>query len=138
MKAGISDLDYIGFRKLFIYENKHAEIDFFRSMGRLAKWELNLLWYKDSSGAMSECGEHLNDPEEKWHDYYWGNFDSSITTKLKEWEYEEEQRIIIDGAVTDYADPKSRKLKYDFNDLEEIIFGIKIAEDDKLKILQII
>ncbi|MBB4805258.1 hypothetical protein HNP38_000530 [Chryseobacterium defluvii] len=122
------------------YTRKHIEIDFFRSMGRLSKEELNAMWYSDENGNMSICGEHLNkvDDNKEWKDGYWDNFYKSITTKLDEWAYEKEFRIILNDGFYQYNDKKDRKLKYDFNDLEGIIFGIKTDIADKLKAIRII
>lgn len=125
------------FRKIK-YDSKHTEIDFFRSIGRLTKNELNLLWYAGSNGKFSICGEHLNKNEKEWIKKYWENFYNSLSIKLKEWSYEQEYRLIINGDFIDYTEKKSRKLKYNFNDLEGIIFGIKTKTTDKIKILKII
>ena len=37
-----------------------------------------------------------------------------------------------------YGEDEQRKLKYDFKDLEGIIFGYKTSIDDKIKIMKII
>jgi hypothetical protein len=120
------------------YHNKHVEIDFFRSIARMNKSQINTLWYSDSDGNLSVCGEPLNENEDEWRRNYWGNFYNSLTVKLKEWEYEQEYRLIIHGDLTDYSDANKRKLKYDFNDLEGIIFGIKTENTDKFKIIKVI
>lgn len=120
------------------YSNKHVEVDFFRSIGRLPKIVLNALWYSDENGDNSICGSHLNDKTDEWRNQYWNNFDNSLSVKLKEWSYEEEYRLLISGDFIDYSDVNKRKLKYDFNDLEGIIFGIKTGSEEKLKIIKII
>lgn len=120
------------------YHNKHVEVDFFRSIGRLTKAELNKLWYSDSKGNFSICGKHLNEDEKEWIEKYWENFNNSIAIKLNEWKYEKEYRLVIHGDFIDYSDKKSRKLKYNFSDLEGIIFGIKTQNSDKLRIIKII
>jgi hypothetical protein len=120
------------------YTNKHIEIDFFRSIGRMTRHELNSIWYSDSEGRISNCGEHLNNNEDEWRKKYWQNFYDSITTKLNEWNYEQEYRLIIHGDLIDYSEKEKRKLKYDFNDIEGIIFGIKTPTSDKIKIIKII
>jgi hypothetical protein len=120
------------------YRNKHTEIDFFRSIGRLTKDELNLLWYRAENGALSDCGKHLLENEDEWRENYWNNFYNSLSIKLKEWEYEGEYRLVIHGDLIDYKDKNKRKLKYDFNDLEGIIFGISTSVYDKLRIIKII
>jgi hypothetical protein len=139
---GYSSDPIIGMRphtfKEIKYHNKHVEIDFFRSIGRLNKGELNKLWYSDSDGNFSICGKHLNENEKDWIAQYWANFNNSIAIKLDEWKYEKEYRLVIHGDFVDYDEKKSRKLKYNFNDLEGIIFGIKTQNSDKLRIIKII
>jgi len=125
------------FRKIK-YENAPTEIDFFRSIGRLRKFELDKLWYKDSNGNRSVCGQHLVDNEEEWREKYWSNFFDSISIKLKEWEYENEYRLVINGDFIDYTDKNRRKLKYSFNDLSGIIFGIRTPSIDKIEIMKIV
>jgi len=120
------------------YHNKHMEIDFFRSIGRMTKGELYNFWYSDENENISICAEHLNDKNEKWIEKYWDNFKSSILIKLKEWEYEQESRLIVNDFVNGYTEKDKRKMKYDFNDLEGIIFGIKTHTSDKIRILKII
>ncbi len=125
------------FRKIK-YENIPTEIDFFRSIGRLRKFELNKLWYSDTNGNKSICGQHLIDSEEEWREKYWNNFFDSFSIKLKEWEYENEYRLVIHGDFVDYTEKSSRKLKYDFKDLSGIIFGIRTSITDKIDIMKII
>lgn len=139
---GYSSGPIIGMRphkfKKIKYHNKHIEIDFFRSIGRLRKFELNKLWYSDSEGNVSVCGKYFNENEEEWFNSYWDNFNNSLEIKLKEWKYEKEYRLILQGDFIDYTNKESRKLKYDFNDLEGITFGIKTNNSDKLQIIKII
>lgn len=139
---GYSSGPIIGMRphkfKKINYSNKHIEIDFFRSIGRLNKGQLNAMWYSDGNGNSSECGEHLNKNEDTWRDKYWENYLKSVTLKLNEWSYEGEYRLILHGDFVDYREKQRRKMKYDFNDLEGIIFGMKTSTSDKIKIVKII
>ena len=127
------------FRKIE-YHNKHVEIDFFRSMGRLPKIELDKLWYEDPDGNKSVCASHFDSPEkeEEWQEEYWKNFNDSLKIKLREWSYENEYRLVVHGDFIDYSTKDSRKLRYDFKDLESITFGIKTPNSAKLQIMKII
>lgn len=120
------------------YHFKHAEIDFFRSLGRLNQLQLNHMWYKDENGNISECGEHMNTNAAEWRDHYWQQFTKCNTVKLEEWSYEKEFRLFLTGGLLDYSTPDKRKIKYDFNDLESITFGLKTKDEDKIKIMKII
>lgn len=120
------------------YQNKHVEIDFFKSLGRLQVYILKSQWYSDENGKISDCAEPITDKTKNWINNYWNNFHIGTTTKLDDWDYENEYRLIINNMFHDYKSKESRKLKYDFNDLEGIIFGIKTLKSDKLKIMKII
>jgi hypothetical protein len=120
------------------YEQKPAEVDFFRSLGRLPRPVLMTSWYTDKNGSKSVCADEVFEFEEQWRERYWARFYQGITTKLKDWAYEEEYRLILSSSLIDFTDPNSRKLKYDFSDLESITFGINTSTEDKLKIMKII
>lgn len=123
------------------YENKHIEIDFFQSLGRLQVFILRSQWYTDKDGNLSRCAKPISkdcEVEDKWHTEYWNSFYKGVTTKLMDWNYENEYRLIVTNMLDDFDTVKSRKLKYDFNSLEGIIFGIKTTTEDKLKIMKII
>jgi hypothetical protein len=125
------------FRKV-LYNNKYVEIDFFRSLGRSPIAFLESQWYKDENGNLSYCADHLYTDQKDWHKMYWENFFNSVVVKLDAWKYEEEYRLIITGSFIDYSKIESRKLKYKFEDLTGLIFGIKTETNDKIKIIKII
>jgi hypothetical protein len=123
------------------YENKHVEIDFFKSLGRLQVFVLRNHWYTDKDGNLSKCAEPISkDPEieKKWLKDHWNSFYRGVTTKLEDWSYENEYRLILTNMLHDFDAVESRKLKYDFNSLEGIIFGIKTTATNKLKIIKIV
>jgi len=120
------------------YEKKPVEVDFFRSLGRLPRPVLMKCWYTDENGSRSACADELFKSEDQWRDKYWPKFYQGITTKLRDWSYEEEYRLILSSFLVDLSDPARRKLKYDFNDLESITFGINTSTQDKLDIVKII
>lgn len=123
------------------YENKHVEIDFFKSLGRLQVFMLRSHWYTDRNGNLSTCGDPISKDSEiwdRWHTSHWDSFYRGATTKLKDWSYENEYRLILTNTLDDFDTVESRKLKYDFNSLEGIIFGIKTTAENKLKIIRIV
>ncbi|HWZ02148.1 MAG TPA: DUF2971 domain-containing protein [Mucilaginibacter sp.] len=125
------------FRKVH-YDRQHIEIDFFKSLGRSNIALLESTWYRGENGELSECGAHLHNNTDEWRKNYWENFMNSLFIKIKEWEYEQEYRLTIDGNFHDYTDKNGRKLEYKFEDLKGLIFGIKITTADKKKIVSII
>ncbi len=122
------------------YAEKIVEIDFFRSIGQLPAAVLMELWYSDKKGNISECASHLSEDkniDSPWRKKYWDNFYSSITTKTKDWRYEQEYRI-IETNLLGYFENSDRMRRYDFNSLKGIIFGMKVSDEDKCKIIEII
>ena len=121
------------------YGDKAGEVDLFRSIGWLSQAKLTEDWYRDKDGNMSECGVHLETNNiESWRENYWDNFYPAITSKIRDWEYEQESRLILFSLLGDLSDPRRRTLTYDFSSLKGIIFGIATSDSDKLKIMRII
>ena len=121
-----------------IYENKHVEIDFFRNLGRLQVIVLKSQWYTDDNGNISSCAEPITDKSGEWIKKHHENYKIGMTTKLDDWDYENEFRLVITNMLNAYHEKENRKLKYDFNDLEGIIFGMKTLKSHKLDIMRII
>jgi Protein of unknown function (DUF2971) len=120
------------------YENEHLPVDFFKSLGRFPIPELSRYWYADEAGNRSPLGDEIFSAGEEWRNKYWNAYEHAITRKLKAWAYEQEYRLTLSGMYTNFSEPKSRALSYDFNDLEGIIFGIKTPMERKLAICTII
>ena len=121
------------------YEDKVSEIDFFRSIGWLPIPMLLKMWYSDQGGNLSKCGAHLRtDGEDAWRKNYWANFYRDITAKTRDWEYEQESRLILYSMIADLSEARRRTLTYNFSSLKGIIFGINTSDRDKLKIMETI
>lgn len=121
------------------YISNFAEVNFFRSLGRFSAPILNKFWFTNDKGERSVCAnEILSSSNEAWRNSYWSKFHQGMTTKSQDWDYEKEYRLILSGNLIDFSEPKDRKLKYNFNDLDGIIFGIKTSTEHKLEIIEII
>ena len=119
------------------YDNKLYEIDFFKSLGRLSYPKFNEQWYTNEEGEISSIVDDIEFNKE-WINNYRKEFIRSITMKNKDYLCEDEYRIVLDEMFNEYINEEERKLKYDFNDLEGIIFGIRTSSVDKAKIINII
>lgn len=128
------------FRKINYRNLQFPKIDFFRSIGSLPVDQLINQWYTDQYGNISKCGMHLRDKEteETWRKNYWDNYDYGYFSKLIDWEYEQEQRLLLSSSLGTYNESKNRKLQYKFEDLGAIIFGMRTPDKDKVKIKRII
>lgn len=119
------------------YKATYPETDFFRSLGQLRGTALRW-WYSDALGKNSSCARDVFENEAAWGEKYRGEFLEGQTTKLQDWAYEEEYRLVLSDSLTDYAEDKGLALKYEFSDLKGIIFGINTPEEDKLAIIRVI
>ncbi len=122
------------------YQDRAGEVDFFRSIGVLPLSDLMDSWYSDQNGNISECAAHIepDGDEDSWRKGYWDNFYRDITVKTKDWEYEQEIRLILTSLISNLDDKRQRTLTYDFNSLKGIVFGINTPDSDKLEIIEII
>lgn len=120
------------------YKKGFGEVDFFTSIGSLPIPVLNTMWYMDEAGNTSVCANKMNVDENAWRSNYWSNFIQGLTVKSKDWEYENEYRLILHSSITDLSEKDRRTLTYDFASLKGIIFGINTKEEDKIKTIKII
>lgn len=119
------------------YTKKPTTVEFFSSIGTITISRMNRIWYSDNSGNFSTVGRKKIKGAEKWRENYWKKFHNSITQKSTDWRYEKEYRLII-TSFDATIDKKNRILKYKFESLKGIIFGIKTPISEKLKIINII
>lgn len=120
------------------YEKSYQQIDFFRSIGRLSASKLKQFWYSNEKGEISQCASDVLNREKEWQGDHWNNFHITTSSKLIDWEYEEETRLIITDTLSQLDNPNTRKLKYPFEALEGLIFGLNTRFEDKLTVLKII
>ena len=120
------------------YESKAPSIDFFRSIGRLPYPALIKNWYTDENGGKSICATGVLDNEIKWRNAYWERFSKACSIKLKEWEYEKEQRLTLSGMMLDYSNKEDRKLKFKFSSLDGIVFGMRTPIEKRIEIAKIV
>jgi len=127
----------LSFEKI-TYGESYLEIDFFRSIGRLPIPKLNATWYKDDDKKLSDIHSEVFTDEEKWRNSYWNKYTQNNLIKTKDWAYEDEYRLILNGGIDGEIDQKYRVLKYDFQNLHGLIFGINTTDEDKIKIFEIV
>lgn len=121
-----------------IYGEAYPEIDFFRSLGRLPIPKLNATWYKDDDKKLSDIHSEVFTDEEKWRNCYWNKYSQNNLIKTKDWAYEDEYRLILNSGIDGEIDKEYRILKYDFQNMRGLIFGINTTDEDKVKIFEII
>ena len=134
-----SSLTTLSFREVN-YTDRPGEIDFFQTICKGIGSPFREFWYTDQEGRTSECASHIGSDrsEDAWRELYWNNFYRDITFKTKDWEYEQEYRLILTYHDILNNVKVIRKLTYDFDSLKGIIFGMRTSTEDKVKIIEII
>ena len=123
------------------YAVKAGKVDFFRSIGKLRGDVLIKLWYTDPERNESECAAHIRpsgNKKDAWRKNYWNNFYRDIPIKTRDWEYEQEHRLILHNRWNEDDEKKDRTLTYNFKSLKGIILGIRTSDEDRLRIMKII
>jgi len=120
-----------------LYSSRYPELDFFSSLGRMTRSDLSF-WFTGPDGSRSTSGDLLFAETPEWRKAYWDAHYQSVTTKLEDWAYEGEHRLILDSVLETFHTPQSRTLTYDFDSLSGIVFGMKTSSSDKAAIVRII
>lgn len=120
------------------YTAKSPELDFFSSLGSYTEEELISKWFINDEGEKSNRTNDIFGDLRKWREHYISSEKLSLTTKTRHWANEQEYRLIHKLNFGSKASAKDRKLKYDFNDLEGIIFGINTPLSEKHKLMEMI
>lgn len=118
-----------------IYGGEYININFFEMLGMLNRLQMEY-WFKDGEQESYILNNIVDD---KWRDKYWTYYNNRYITKTKEWNFEKEYRLRIEnGLFGNYSSNEKRNLKYPFDSLEGIIFGIETSQADKVEILKIL
>lgn len=122
-----------------IYSKKLNEINFFSYIIKIMQKKdyIQKQWFYDENGNASEYLARFSSNKNSWLNEYNRMWLNAITIKDEVWKFEDEYRLVINDFWDDYPD-SGIKLKYDFNDLISITFGIKTSTIDKYNIARII
>lgn len=120
------------------YSSDFNEVDFFPNLGCLPMPKLKEQWYTNDNGDISICSERIFNNTDEWRKDYWKNYHDTYLKKLPDWAHEREYRIVLNSSFGFYDKSEDRVLEYRFEDLEEIIFGMKTPKEAKIKIIEII
>ena len=120
------------------YNNEIITVDFFKRMWVLNRNDFYNDWCKDRLGNVSPIFEQATKYTDEEHREFWEAISKIKYRKNKDWEAENEIRLTVDNNWINLTEPCKRLLKYDFNSLEGIVFGIRTSVLDKSRIFKII
>lgn len=123
--------------KPVVYRSDHVALNFFETLGAVPTPVLNAQWYTNEKKEISSLLLRTEEERNKWRAEYWKQFLVSATTKTETWKPEQEQRLVYHSMIANLT-PEDRTLSYDFSSLDAIIFGVRVAAADKLKVMRVI
>ena len=122
------------------YGDRPSEVDFFGSMEGSPPQHIRESWlrggFRDISGrgdslVIQEHGENQAGRELE-------TLFQDATFKTRDWEYEQECRLILRHPDGEPLDPSRRTLTFDFMSLKGIAFGIEMPHEYKARIREIV
>lgn len=123
------------------YNSNFPRFNFFEMLGGLTGGMVDE-WFHDRNGNKSpyHYGDYADPKKEEWRRNYWRAYQRHITSKSVDWQELKEQRVVLedDGLFSNYSTLESRKIKYDFDELKGIIWGIRINDKVKAQIREIV
>ncbi len=122
------------------YADFFPKFNFFEMVGNITEAMVDE-WYHDKNGNTSSYYTWNRDrfQKDEWRRKYWEIFQKHITRKASVWENLKEQRVVLeDNFFTTYSKDEDRHIKYDFDELDGIIWGSRISNNEKETIRKII
>ncbi len=120
------------------YTEKSPALDFFCSLGGYSAQEVIDKWYTDKGGNVSSRKIDVFNNHSEWQANYHRDNLKSLTVKTMHWSNEQEYRLILKSEFNSCIGEEDRKLRYNFEDLDGIIFGIKTADSDKYRLIEMV
>ncbi|UPG92698.1 hypothetical protein [Luteibacter aegosomatissinici] len=120
------------------YTDEGVRLNFFTAMGNLPVPMLNKVWRVSRTGKLSAIEQEVHGDEHRWRAGYWQQFEAAITRKNTEWAPEREHRLTFHSNILNLAPAGMRLMRYNFEDLEAIVFGIKTSDADKQALFQLV
>jgi len=118
------------------YTNRAPEIDFFQFLGMLPRPKLQKTWHSNKNGEHSPITMSILENEATWRERLWQSFYAMSTTKLEDWSHEAEFRVVFSDALG--MRKENRKAEYEFSQLVGVVFGLRTAINDKLRVIELI
>ena len=136
--------DEASFQPLPLYEVRYgdrpSEIDFFESIEGPQPQHMRQSWLRDDFGDTSGLvdspvvrGRSENQAVRELETLF-----RDATFKTRDWQYEQEYRLILRHPYGESLDPPRRTLTYDFMALQGIAFGLEMPHESKRSIIEII
>ena len=129
------------------YKDSLSKISFFKFLGTRPRKEVIDYWYKFNEIVSPKVYDIYKDLKQYRKDY-WEKWDNIINTKIKDWEHEKEYRIFKVDTISDYTYnnkrlndsviKENRRLYYDIDSLDGVIFGINTSGEDMNKIISML
>lgn len=118
------------------YESPPPQVNFFQFLGTLPRPKLMSAWHSTPDGETSPIVDEILEDEDSWRDNLWDYFHSMSTTKLEQWEHEQEIRMVLPDLLDSHG--SHRKVTYDLSQLAGVVFGLRTDLEDRFEVMRIL
>ena len=115
------------------YSNCLNSLNFFENIGNVSRGVMDKVWLIDDNNPTK-----VKLIDDATRERYWKNIYDILSQKTTDWEYEQEERLLLNNMFGEFYKQADRCIKYDFSCLEGIIFGLRTSDADKREIIDII
>lgn len=118
------------------YESPPPQVNFFQFLGTLPRPKLMSAWHSTPGGETSPIVDEILEDKDSWRENLWDHFHSMATTKLGQWEHEQEIRIVLPDLLD--SEGSHRKVTYDLSQLAGVVFGLRTSLKDRFEVMRIL
>ena len=93
-------------------------------------------WHSTPDGETSPIVEEIFEDKDAWRDNLWDHFRSMTTTKLAQWKYEQEVRMVLPDLFS--SEGSRKKVTYDLSQLVGVVFGLRTSLEDRYEVMRIL
>lgn len=125
-------------KTVYVAKRSHEfDSNFFMSITRLQN-QYAESFYIDSQGNVSSIFNDMFNFDVERYKRLWCKWASIGNTKIQNWSYEKEYRILIQSEMEDFESKDQKTIQYDPSELKSITFGSATPEEAKFKIRNIV
>lgn len=117
------------------YGEYSDRINVFKNIGKLPSPILNKEWLNFNDNSSKLCSCYFS---KDFHSNYWNIINEKTIFKFKDWEYENEYRMVHYPMFQEQLTREERLKNYNINQLKGIIFGVRTPVETKFKIIEML
>ncbi len=121
------------------YKKQYIECNFFEMLGNIPLKTIDKFWLCDWNGNLTKFLSFKNTYITKsWIKKYNKTYFTNCCIKLPDWKKEREHRIVLQKDLVCGNTKDERKFNYDFMLLKGMVFGFRMPEEERIKLINLV